>query len=59
MCIEVKGTATPQPQHARHMAYVRDRLGDRFVRGIVLHTGTQRINFGDRLVAAPISTVWS
>lgn len=59
VCVEIKATATPQPHHARHMAYVRDRLGDRFVQGIVLHTGTQRVTFGDRLVAAPISSLWA
>jgi uncharacterized protein len=57
--IEVKATATPLPQHARHLAYVRDRLGERFTLGIVLHTGNQTVVFGDRLIAAPISTLWS
>ena len=56
--IEVKATATPRPRDARHLAYLRDRLGDRFTLGVVLHTGHQRVVLGDRLVAAPISTLW-
>lgn len=57
--VEVKATATPRPGDARHLAYLRDRLGDRFSLGVVLHTGRQRVVLGDRLVAAPVSTVWA
>ncbi len=57
--IEVKATSTPLPQHARHLAYVRERLGDRFRGGVVLHTGAQRLPLGDRLVAVPIASLWA
>ncbi|MGD9997095.1 MAG: ATP-binding protein [Ilumatobacteraceae bacterium] len=57
--IEVKATATPRPSDARHLAYLRDRLGDRFALGVVLHTGRQVVVLGDRLVAAPIATMWA
>jgi len=57
--IEVKATATPRPRDARHLAYLRDRLGDRFTLGVVLHTGHQQVVLGDRLVAAPLSTIWT
>lgn len=56
--IEVKATATPRPRDARHLAYLRDRLGDRFTVGVVLHTGHQRVVLGDRLVATPLSALW-
>lgn len=56
--IEVKATATPRPRDARHLAYLRDRLADRFTLGVVLHTGHQRVVLGDRLVATPISSLW-
>jgi hypothetical protein len=57
--VEVKATATPRARDARHLAYLRDRLGDRFTLGVVLHTGSQRVVLGDRLVAAPLSTLWA
>jgi hypothetical protein len=57
--IEVKATATPLAKHARHLAYLRDRIGDRFECGIVLHTGSHHGSLGDRLVAAPISSLWA
>lgn len=57
--IEVKATATPTAAHARHLAALRDRIGDRFHLGVVLHTGSTRLPLGDRLVAIPVSTLWT
>ena len=57
--VEVKATATPRPQDARHLAFLRDRVGDRFAIGVVLHTGSQHIALGDRLVAMPVSSLWA
>jgi uncharacterized protein len=57
--VEVKATATPRPGDARHLAYLRDRLGERFTLGVVLHTGRQHVVLGDRLVAVPIATLWA
>lgn len=57
--IEVKATATPREAHARHLAFLRDRLGERFRLGVVLHTGDHVVGLGDRLIAAPISTLWA
>ncbi|MGQ0624618.1 MAG: ATP-binding protein [Sporichthyaceae bacterium] len=57
--IEVKANSTPVSAHAKHLAFLRDRLGDRFVAGIVLHTGTHRLALGDRLAALPVSALWT
>ena len=57
--IEVKASATPVVAHAKHLAFLRDRLGDRFRSGVVLHTGEQRLVLGDRLVALPVSSLWA
>lgn len=56
--IEVEATSTPTTTHAKHLAFLRDRLGDRFRRNVVLHTGTQKLNLGDRLIAVPVSALW-
>ncbi len=58
VAIEVKATSTPRPGDARHLAFLRDRLGDRFRCGVVLHTGKQQLNVGDRLYALPVSALW-
>ncbi|PSL04655.1 uncharacterized protein DUF4143 [Haloactinopolyspora alba] len=56
--IEVKLTATPLAKHARHLAGLRDRLGERFTIGLVVHSGSQTLPLGERLWAVPVSTLW-
>jgi hypothetical protein len=57
--IEVKAAATVTPSDARHLAWLRDAAGDAFAAGIVLHTGPHIFPLGDRIVAAPVSALWS
>jgi predicted AAA+ superfamily ATPase len=56
---EVKAGAAPAATDARHLAWLRDRFGERFLRGIVLHTGPDAFELGDRVQAAPIAALWS
>jgi predicted AAA+ superfamily ATPase len=58
VAMEVKADAAPGPDAARHLADLRDRYGAGFAAGIVFHTGPRVYRLGDRLVAAPISTLW-
>ena len=57
--IEVKAGSAPSGQDARHLGWLQDNLGDRFVAGVVLHTGPATYPLGSRIVAAPISTLWA
>jgi predicted AAA+ superfamily ATPase len=57
--IEVKATASPGISDARHLLWLREELGDRFLAGIVLHTGPAAFRLADGVVAAPISTLWA
>lgn len=56
--IEVKAGA-PTAADAKHLSWLRDEYGDRFVAGVVLHTGPLSYPLGDRITAAPIATLWS
>ena len=56
--IEIKAHSAPSRQHARHLIWLRDRLGDRFVAGAVLHTGPARFTLDDRIEAIPICALW-
>ncbi|WP_216609960.1 ATP-binding protein [Cellulosimicrobium protaetiae] len=56
--IEVKATVSVTGKHARGLEVLRDRVGDRFVAGVVLHTGTRALPFGDRIWALPIAALW-
>jgi len=57
--VEVKAESAPDASSARHLRWLRDELGDRFLCGVVLHTGPTAFSLGDRITAAPISTLWA
>jgi hypothetical protein len=57
--IELKATSAPRSADARHLKWLRGELGDRFLGGIVLSTGPRPFMLDERIVAAPISSVWS
>ncbi len=58
--IEVKASATVRGEDFKHLATIRDRIGgERFVRGVVLYTGGERLAFGERLEAWPLATLWT
>ena len=59
VAIEVKASSAPSPSDARHLRWLRNELGNRFVGGVVLHTGPDSYPLGDGIVAAPISTLWT
>jgi predicted AAA+ superfamily ATPase len=57
--VEVKAGSTVRGEDFKHLAMLRDRLGARFARGVVLYPGGERLPFGDRLEAWPLSVLWS
>jgi predicted AAA+ superfamily ATPase len=58
IAIEVKASATPKSEDAKHLRWLRDNLGDRFLAGYVLHLGTTNLPSGDRIFFTPLSTLW-
>lgn len=56
--IEVKADAAPDRDAVRHLSWLRDQLGDRFAAGVLLHTGQRVYALGERILAAPICTLW-
>jgi uncharacterized protein len=58
VAIETKAARDVDESDFRWLAYLRDRLGDRFINGIVVHLGERPLPFGDRLSAVPVSAVW-
>jgi uncharacterized protein len=56
--IEVKAASTVRSEDFRGLRHLADRLGDDFVVGLVLYTGTQTLSFGDRMRAMPVSALW-
>jgi predicted AAA+ superfamily ATPase len=56
--IEVKATAAAKPRDGQHLEWLRDRLGDRFAAGAVLHTGPGKFELAERVFALPIASLW-
>jgi len=58
--IEVKTSTTVRSEDFKHLATLRERIGSgRFIRGVVLYTGGERLPFGERLEAWPLATLWT
>lgn len=56
--VEVKADSAPSGDAARHLTWLRDRLGDRFVVGVVFHTGPRPFRHDDRVLMLPICALW-
>lgn len=58
IAIEVKADSAPVARDARHLAWLRDELGERFVAGVVFHTGPKIYSLGEQITAIPICALW-
>jgi len=59
IAIEVKARSAPSPRDARHLAWLRDQVGSRFLAGVLIHTGPAAFRLTERVRAVPISAIWS
>ena len=57
--IEVRATSTPGNSDFEGLRSLQALAGERFLRGVVLHLGDAALPFGDRLEAAPLSSLWT
>lgn len=57
--IEVKASATVSTRDFRGLRQLRDAVGARFLRGLVLHDHDRITPFAENLHAAPISLLWT
>ena len=57
--IEVKASATVRPKDFRGLRQLQEAVGDRFMRGLVLHDHDRVTPFGEKLQAAPLSILWT
>lgn len=57
--IEVKAGSALTAASTRGLQHLRDRLGDRFVAGWVLNSGSQAQRVGDRIAVAPVDELWA
>lgn len=57
--VEVKASATLGTNDVRGLQALANTVGKRWIRGVVLYTGTDVIPFGGNLHGVPLSLLWS
>jgi len=58
IAVEIKSATTVNRADAKGLRFLRDRLGDRFVAGVVFYTGPLTGKLDDRIWFTPISALW-
>ena len=56
--MEIKASAAPRADDAKHLVWLREQVGERFIRGIVFHTGPDVYELGEAMLAVPICALW-
>ena len=59
VAVEIKSGPAVDRSDARHLRWLRDKVSDDFVCGVVLHTGERAYRLEDRILALPISCLWT
>lgn len=59
VAIEVKSSETVGVEDFRHLVRMEALAGKKLLRSIVLYTGHQKLPFGHKKWALPISSLWN
>ena len=59
VAIEVKSAPVVTRSDIRWLTWLRKKASDDFVCGVVLHTGNRSYRLDDRLLALPVSSLWT
>jgi len=54
VAIEVKASSTVDKNDIKHLKFLRDKLGNKFVCGIVLYLGEELVSFDETIQAVPL-----
>lgn len=56
--IEIKAASNLTSEHFKGLRHLKEELGERFHRGLILYTGSQTAAFDEKLWACPVSALW-
>ena len=60
LALEVRATASPRAgDDDKHLRWLKEELGERFLQGVLFHTGPRIYELGPDIVAVPIAALWS
>lgn len=57
--MEVKASSAPNKDDIRHLQWLRDELGERFMTGLLFHTGSRVFRLDQQIFAVPIASMWN
>lgn len=56
--IEIKSASRLTSDHFKGLRHLREELGQRFHRGVILYSGREVVQLEDKIWAAPVSILW-
>jgi uncharacterized protein len=59
LAIEIKASAAPTLDDARHLIWLQRQLGEQCIGGIVFHTGPRPFRLANGIAALPIAALWN
>lgn len=59
IAVEIKASASPDRSAAAGLIWLREQLNERFVLGLVCHTGGQTYELDRDILAVPIASLWT
>ncbi|WP_045879032.1 DUF4143 domain-containing protein [Pseudofrankia sp. DC12] len=59
VAIEIKASAAPSLNDARHLAWLQEQTDTRLAAGLLIHTGPRMFQLTDRITAVPIASLWA
>lgn len=59
LAFEFKAGSSPMNSDTKHLKWLKEEIGSRFVAGIVLHAGSSIYQLEDRIFAIPLSSFWA
>lgn len=57
--VEIKLSESLAARDAKGLVQLREALGEKFVRGVIVHTGTEVVPMGERIFAVPIGLLFA
>lgn len=58
VAIEIKNSATVTSADCKGLRILQDKVGNKFIKGIVLYTGSQYLPFDEKVCILPINALW-
>jgi predicted AAA+ superfamily ATPase len=59
VALEIKNTETVTPRDFKALKLLKEKMGEKFIIGVVVYQGSEIVPSGDNLFAMPVTALWS